>query len=199
MKIITTAEGGMALTNDAEIAARMQRLRTHGITRDPELMSREPDGPWYYEQIELGFNYRMTDMQAALGLSQLERLDDYIARRRDLAQRYEEALAGLPVRLPRQHTDSQSAWHLYVIRLQLQGLKKSHKQVFEALRRQGIGVNLHYIPVHLQPYYRALGFEAGNFPEAEQYYAEAISLPLFPTMNDGDQGRVVTALRNVLE
>ena len=198
VKIITTAEGGMALTNDPEVASRMQRLRTHGITRDPALMSQEPDGPWYFEQIELGLNYRMTDLQAALGLSQLHRLDDYVARRRGLAQRYDEQLANLPVTVPWQHADGKSAWHLYVIRLKLQELNKSHRQVFEELREQGIGVNLHYIPVHTHPYYRGLGFAAGSFPEAERYYCDAISLPLFPRMTDADQDQVIAALRLVL-
>ena len=199
VKIITTAEGGVALTNDPAVAARMQQLRTHGITRDPALMSRAPDGPWYYEQIELGFNYRMTDIQAALGLSQIRRLDDYIARRREIARRYDEALAELPLTTPWQHTGSQSAWHLYVIRLKLNELEKTHKHIFEALREKGIGVNLHYIPLHLQPYFRAFDTTARNLPEAEQYYAEAISLPMFPTMTNEDQDRVVDALRETLE
>ena len=199
VKIVTTAEGGMAMTNDAAIADRMQRLRTHGITRDPKLMSREPDGPWYYEQIELGLNYRMTDIQAALGISQLERLDNYVARRGNIAQHYDERLADLSVRTPVQHKHGQSAWHLYVVRLQLKKLGKSHRQVFEMLRERGIGVNLHYIPVHLQPFYRTLGFAEGDFPEAEQYYAEAISLPMFPTMSEEEQDRVVDTLREVLE
>ena len=199
VKIITTAEGGIALTNDPEISACMQRLRTHGITRDQGLMSNDCDGPWFYEQIDLGFNYRMTDLQATLGLSQLERLDDSITRRRDLAQRYDEKLAELPLTAPWQHTDAQSAWHLYVIRLQLERLNKSHRQIFESLREKGIGVNVHYIPVHTQPYYQELGFSASSFPEANQYYAEAISLPVFPTLTFEDQDRVVEALRLVLE
>ena len=198
VKIITTAEGGMALTNDGDVAGCMQRLRTHGITRDPALMSHEPDGPWYFEQIELGLNYRMTDLHAALGLSQLNRLDNYIERRRALALRYDEQLAGLPVVTPWQHPDGQSAWHLYVIRLQLDELTRTHRQVFEGLREQGIGVNLHYIPVHTHPYYRGLGFTAGSFPEAERYYSEAISLPMFPSMTDEDQDQVIAALNLVL-
>lgn len=198
VKIITTAEGGMALTNDGDVAGCMQRLRTHGITRDPALMSHEPDGPWYFEQIELGLNYRMTDLHAALGLSQLNRLNEYIERRRALALRYDEQLAGLPVVTPWQHPNGQSAWHLYVIRLQLDELTRTHRQVFEGLREQDIGVNLHYIPVHTHPYYRGLGFTAGSFPEAERYYSEAISLPMFPSMTDEDQDQVIAALNLVL-
>ena len=197
VKIITTAEGGMALTNDAVLAARMQRLRTHGIARDPEIMSQEPDGPWYYEQTELGYNYRMTDIHAALGLSQLSRLDDYVNRRRALALRYDEQLASLPVVTPWQHRDSESAWHLYVICLQLDKLTRTHREIFEFLREQGIGVNLHYIPVHTHPYYRALGFSAGSFPEAGRYYSEAISLPMYPALSESEQDKVIISLTQV--
>ena len=198
VKIITTAEGGLALTQREELAQRMQLLRSHGITRDPAQMSRAPDGPWYYEQVTLGFNYRMTDLQAALGLSQLARLDEYVTRRHALARRYDEALVGLPVLTPWQHPDSYSGLHLYVIRLQLERIERSHREVFDALRAAGIGVNLHYIPVHAQPYYQALGFRTGQFPDAERYYAEAISLPLYPSMSDAQQAEVVAALREAL-
>jgi len=198
VKIITTAEGGLALTNDAELAEKMALLRSHGITRDAALMTREPDGPWYYQQLVLGFNYRMTELQAALGISQMTRLDDYVARRHQLARRYDQLLADLPVTLPWQHPDGYSGLHLYVIRLQLDRISKTRREVFEALREQGIGVNVHYIPVHTQPYYQAMGFQEGDFPEAEQYYREAISLPLFATLTEADQDRVVAALRQVL-
>ncbi|WP_417787128.1 UDP-4-amino-4,6-dideoxy-N-acetyl-beta-L-altrosamine transaminase [Stutzerimonas xanthomarina] len=195
VKIITTAEGGMALTNDAELAGKMALLRSHGITRDQTLMTHDADGPWYYQQIDLGFNYRMTELQAALGVTQMERLDHYVARRHQLAQRYEELLAGLPVTTPWQHPDSYSGLHLYVIRLQLEKIDKTHRQVFESLRKLGIGVNLHYIPVHTQPYYQHMGFQSGDFPEAEYYYAEAISLPMFQTMSEDQQDDVAAAVR----
>ncbi|MEC6745457.1 UDP-4-amino-4,6-dideoxy-N-acetyl-beta-L-altrosamine transaminase [Pseudomonas qingdaonensis] len=198
VKIITTAEGGMALTNDAELAEKMALLRSHGITRDPAKMTHEADGPWYYQQIDLGFNYRMTELQAALGVSQMERLDQYVARRHQLARRYDQLLADLPVITPWQHPDSYSGLHLYVIRLKLEALNISHREVFESLRGQGIGVNLHYIPVHSQPYYQRLGFRMGDFPEAERYYAQAISLPMFQTMSEQQQDVVVAALNKIL-
>jgi UDP-4-amino-4,6-dideoxy-N-acetyl-beta-L-altrosamine transaminase len=198
VKIITTAEGGMAVTNNAALAARMSLLRSHGITRDPAQMTHTPEGPWYYQQIDLGFNYRMTELQAALGVSQMNRLDEYVVRRHYIAQRYDQLLADLPLRTPWQHPDSHSGLHLYVIRLELDRLATSHRQVFEALRESGVGVNVHYIPVHLQPYYRHLGFAVGQFPKAERYYAEAISLPMYPTLTEAQQEEVVIALRNVL-
>ena len=198
VKIITTAEGGMAVTHRPDLAQRMQLLRSHGLTRDPGQMSQAPDGPWYYEQLALGFNYRMTDLQAALGRSQLERLEACVARRHELAQAYDAALTDLPVVTPWLHPDSYSGLHLYVIRLQLEQIGPSHREVFEALRAAGIGVNVHYIPVHLQPYYRALGFAPGQFPESERYYTEALSLPMFPTLTNAQQGDVVDALRRVL-
>lgn len=196
VKIVTTAEGGMALTNNKELAHKMGLLRSHGITRNESLMTHEPDGPWYYQQIELGFNYRMTELQAALGVSQMERLDAYVARRHEIAQRYSRLLKELPVVLPWQHPDSYSGLHLYVIRVL--GSKENHRAVFESLREQGIGVNLHYIPVHTQPYYQEMGFRKGDFPEAESYYGEAISLPMFPTMTEQQQDQVVEALRVAL-
>ncbi|WP_309045388.1 UDP-4-amino-4,6-dideoxy-N-acetyl-beta-L-altrosamine transaminase [Marinobacter sediminicola] len=198
VKIVTTAEGGMALTNDADLAARMDLLRSHGVTRDQSLMTHEPDGPWYYQQVDLGYNYRMTELQAALGVSQMERLDAFVARRHELAQRYDQLLANLPVITPLQNSDSYSGLHLYVIRLQLDKISKSHRQVFESLREQGIGVNLHYIPVHTQPYYQAMGFVADDFPEAMAYYREAFSLPMFQGLTNEQQVEVVRALETAL-
>ena len=198
VKIITTAEGGMALTNDDELATKMGLLRSHGITRDPAQMTHEADGPWYYQQIDLGFNYRMTDLQAALGVTQMQRLDQYVARRHQLARRYDDLLTGLPVTAPWQHADSYSGLHLYVIRLQLDKIQKTHRQVFEALRELGIGVNLHYIPVHTQPYYERMGFKPGDFPQSQTYYQEAISIPMFQTMTDEQQDEVIAALRQAV-
>lgn len=199
VKIVTTAEGGMALTNDAELAHKMNLLRSHGITREPGRMTHEPDGPWYYQQIDLGFNYRMTELQAALGVSQMTRLDDYVARRHLIAKRYDEAFASLPLTCPWQHPDGYSGLHLYVVRLQLDQIKSTHRGVFERLRDHGIGVNLHYIPVHTQPYYQQLGFKDGNFPQAERYYAEAISLPMYPNLSGAEQVRVIQAVKAVLQ
>lgn len=198
VKIVTTAEGGMAVTNNQELAQRMEMLRSHGITRDPALMTHEPDGPWYYQQVDLGFNYRMTELQAALGISQMARVDDFVARRHELARRYNELLADLPVVAPWQHPDSYSGLHLYVIRLKLAEIARSHREVFEALRDQGIGVNLHYIPVHTQPYYAALGFAPEDFPEAMAYYCEAISIPMYHGLTFDQQDTVVAALRKAL-
>jgi UDP-4-amino-4,6-dideoxy-N-acetyl-beta-L-altrosamine transaminase len=198
VKIMTTGEGGMALTNDRKLAERLSSLRTHGIIRDANRLNEERYGPWFYEQIDLGLNYRMTDIQAALGTSQLKRLDAFVARRRELAARYDTLLARLPVTCPWQHRDTQSAWHLYVIRLRRNEIQKSRRQVFDALRAASIGVNVHYIPVHTQPYYRRLGFEPGMFPEAESYYDDAITLPLFSRMTNAEQDTVVAALEAVL-
>ncbi|MGQ5522531.1 UDP-4-amino-4,6-dideoxy-N-acetyl-beta-L-altrosamine transaminase [Chitinimonas sp. PSY-7] len=195
VKIITTGEGGAILTNRTDLAQRLQRLRSHGITRDPAQMQGNSHGPWYYQQRELGFNYRITDLQTALGYSQLQRLDDFLARRRALAARYDQLLAGLPLQLPTRQAGAESAWHLYVVRLQLDRIGQTHRNVFEALRAGGIGVNVHYIPVHLQPYYAALGFQPGDFPEAERYYAEAISLPMYAGLTDAQQDDVVVQLR----
>ncbi|QPF93885.1 UDP-4-amino-4,6-dideoxy-N-acetyl-beta-L-altrosamine transaminase [Bradyrhizobium commune] len=205
VKIITTGEGGMTLTNDPRLGERLAYLRTHGIVRpsqaapvDAARSNEDRYGPWMYEQIELGLNYRMTDIQAALGASQLGRLDAFVARRRELAARYDALLAKLPVTCPWQHPDTNSAWHLYVIRLQRNEIKLTRRQVFEALRAAGIGVNVHYIPVHTQPYYQRLGFSTGMFPEAESYYQDAITLPLFSKMTDAEQDTVVAALTKIL-
>ena len=198
VKIITTGEGGMAVTNDAQMAERMALLRSHGITRDPTRMTHVPDGVWFYQQIELGYNYRMTEMQAALGLSQMTRLDEYVARRHALARDYETKLASLPVTTPWQDPDGYSGLHLYVIRLQLERINRSHREVFDAMRDSGLGVNLHYIPVHTQPYYQRLGFKLGDFPESERYYAEAISLPMYSGLTGEQQNAVVSALEQAL-
>ena len=198
VKIITTAEGGAALTNDENLAKKMNLFRSHGVTRDPDLMTGEPDGDWYYQQIELGYNYRMTDLQAALGVSQMNRLSGYVEIRHKLADRYNTLLAALPVRLPYQLPNTYSGLHLYPIRLKLDDINKTHKQVFSELRSNGIGVNLHYIPVHTHPYYQEMGFRIGDFPEAESYYTEAISLPMFQTMTYEDQNKVVSVLTSVL-
>jgi UDP-4-amino-4,6-dideoxy-N-acetyl-beta-L-altrosamine transaminase len=195
VKVVTTAEGGVAVTNDEDLATRMRRLRSHGVTRDAAEMTHAPDGPWYYQQIDLGFNYRLTDLQAALGASQMRRLDEFLARRHAIAQRYDEAFRDLPLTLPWQHPDSYSAFHLYVVRLKLDTMAKTHRAVFEGLRAAGVGVNLHYIPVHLQPYYQRLGFAAGSWPEAERYYAEAISLPMFAGLAEKQQEHVVATVR----
>ena len=198
VKIITTGEGGMALTNCDGMAQKLELLRSHGITRDPRSMTHEPDGPWYYQQVDLGYNYRMTELQAALGASQMQRLDSFVARRHQLAERYNRLLAHLPLSTPWQHPDSYSSMHLYVIRLELKKLIKTHRQVFEQLRTQGVGVNLHYIPVHTQPFYERMGFKVGDYPQAEQYYAEAISLPIYYSLSDDQQEQVVQVLAKTL-
>jgi dTDP-4-amino-4,6-dideoxygalactose transaminase len=161
-------------------------------------MQGESHGLWYYQQLELGFNYRMMDIQAALGASQMQRLDEFVSRRRVLADHYNEMLANLPVTLPWQHPDTESSWHLYVIRLQLDKIAKTHRQVFEELRQARIGVNLHYIPVHTQPYYQNLGFKWGDFPQAEEYYQEAISLPIYYGLSDENQERVIAVIRDIM-
>ncbi|MEH2366530.1 UDP-4-amino-4,6-dideoxy-N-acetyl-beta-L-altrosamine transaminase [Nostoc sp.] len=198
VKIITTGEGGMVLTNQEDLYQRLIRLRSHGITRNPDLMQGESHGLWYYQQLELGFNYRMTDIQAALGTSQMQRLDEFVERRWFLANRYNQLLQDLPLILPWQHPDSESSWHLYVIRLKLDKINKTHRQVFEELSPEKIGINLHYIPVHTQPYYQQLGFRWGDFPQVEKYYKEAISLPLYYSLTQEDQDRVVTTLQRIL-
>ena len=197
VKIITTGEGGLATTNDPQLAQQMAELRSHGIVREPERFEQPPAGPWVYEQQQLGFNYRITDLQAALGMSQLERLDAIVAERNRQLQRYRVLLADLPVHVLDVPENVLSAVHLAVIRLQ-QATAEQHRQVFEGLRAAGIGVQLHYSPVHLQPYYRALGFAEGQFPEAEAYASSAISLPLFPGLTAVDQERVVAELAQQL-
>ena len=189
----------MALTNSPELASRMALLRSHGITRDPDRMTHEPHGSWYYQQIDLGFNYRMTEMQGALGVSQMERLDAYVERRHVLARRYDKLLANLPVITPWQHADGYSGLHLYVIRLQTGKMHVTQRQAFDAMLERGIGVNLHYIPVHTQPFYRRMGFKDGDFPEAERYYSEAMSLPMYSGLSDAQQDNVVAALQAVAQ
>ncbi|SEG70062.1 UDP-4-amino-4,6-dideoxy-N-acetyl-beta-L-altrosamine transaminase [Vibrio hangzhouensis] len=198
VKIVTTAEGGAALTNSQTLANKMALLRSHGITRDPAMMQGESHGAWYYQQIDLGFNYRMTELQAALGVTQMQRLTQFVAARHNLASRYNELLESLPVVRPYQLEDTYSGLHLYVIRLKLDEITLTHQQVFNALREQGIGVNLHYIPVHTQPYYQQMGFSIGDFPESERYYQEAISLPMFHTMTEAQQDTVVAVLTEIL-
>lgn len=198
VKIITTGEGGMVLTNNHELYEKLVLYRSHGITRDVSKMTKESDGPWYYQQIELGYNYRMTDIQAALGYSQMERLDTFVARRRQLAQRYDELLADLPIRIPKQSRDTNSSWHIYVVRLDKTRVKKRKTEIFEEMKQRGVTLNLHYIPVHLQPYYQTLGFKQGDFPVSERYYEEAFTLPIYYELTDAQQDQVVGALKEVL-
>jgi len=195
VKIITTGEGGMATTNNEELAKAMVMLRSHGISRDSNDMSQKPDGPWYYEQLALGFNYRMTDIHAALGVSQIKRLDEYIKMRHNIAKKYDDELKNCELKTPFRHKDSFSAFHLYVIRLRN---SDNHLNVFNHLRNNGIGVNLHYMPIHIQPYYQKLGFKPSNFPEAMKYYKEAISLPMFPMLKSEKQQQVISSLIQAL-
>lgn len=197
VKIITTGEGGMVLTNRDDLNQKLIWLHSHGITRDPRYMEGESHGPWYYQQVDLGYNYRMTDIQAGLGLSQLARIDEFVNRRRYLARRYDQAFQGMPVVPVQQHADTYSAFHLYVIQLQLDKIGKTHCQVFTELRDKGLGVNVHYIPVHTQPYYRRMGFKEGDFPHAEAYYSGAISIPLYFGLSDEDQDSVIEIIRKV--
>lgn len=199
VKIITTGEGGMALTNSEKLAERLSLFRSHGIIRDTNLMTKESDGPWYYQQIALGYNYRMTDIQAALGLSQITRLTKFVNRRQELAQRYNELLKDLPLKCPFQRNDCYSSFHLYVVRLDLERIVVTHRKVFESLRDKNIMVNLHYIPIHMQPFYQNMGFSEGDYPEAEKYYSEAISIPLHPSLSFEDQDFVVDCLKRSLE
>lgn len=196
VKIITTGEGGMATTNDAELARRMVRLRSHGITREEDEMVSESDGPWYYQQVELGFNYRMTDIQAALGWSQMQRLQEFIIRRRYLAQRYHQLLSDTPLVSQATVPHADSACHLYVVKTRD---ASARRRIFNGMRARGVGVNVHYIPVHMQPDYRSMGFSLGDFPVAEEYYSRAISLPMFPALADEQQNMVADTLIQLLE
>ena len=193
VKIITTAEGGLVTTQDAHLAERMNMHRSHGVTRDPALMKNAPEGGWYYEMVTLGYNYRMTEMQAALGLSQMDRLAEFVAARNRLAARYDSLLADLPLTRPAQLADSYSAYHLYPIQV------KNRARTFAALRDAGLGVNVHYIPVHLHPFWAARGFERGQFPNAESYYDHAISIPLYAGLTEGDQDMVAGAITKALD
>lgn len=198
VKIVTTGEGGLITTQDAELAARLRLLRSHGMTRDPVQMEHDAEGPWYYEQQALGFNYRLTDFQAALGTSQLARIDALQTLRVGLADRYDSLLAGLPLVLPARSPDRLSSWHLYAVEIDLQRTTARRTEVFARMREAGIGVNVHYIPIHLQPYYARLGFKLGDFPAAERYYHRALSIPLFPAMTHAQQDRVVDVLADAL-
>lgn len=199
VKIITTGEGGMVLTNNEELYKKLTLYRSHCITRDENLMTKEADGPWYYQQIGLGFNYRMTELQAALGLSQLAKVDKFVARRRQLAERYNELLKDLPLKLPYQNPDTDSSWHLYIVRVDFNKIKKTKKDIFAEMKAKGVCLNLHYIPVHTQPYYQNLGFKNGDFPVSEKYYEEAFTLPLYYSLTDEQQEYIVSTLKEVLK
>ncbi len=198
VKIVTTAEGGIALTNDSDLAEKMNLYRTHGITKDFKGNEKKSHGSWYYEQVALGYNYRLTDLHAALGISQIKRLDEFVSARNKLAQRYNILFKDFPLKLPFQLKGTTSSFHLYIIRLKLEKINNTHKEVFESLRKNNIGVNIHYIPIHLQPFFKKMGFKLGDFPEAEKYYSEAISLPIFPNLSKGNQDRVVKTLEALL-
>ena len=198
VKIITTGEGGAAITNNQKLAEKMRLLRAHGVTRNRELMTAEPDGDWYYQQIDLGFNYRMTDIQAALGIGQMQRLDKFIAKRHKLCQMYDKSFDDLPIIKPHQDKDSYSALHLYPIQVDKNKTNKSRGQVFNKLRENGIGVNVHYIPIHIQPYYQQFEFKIGDFPNAESYYKQTISMPLFHMMTTEQHSKIINELRRAL-
>ncbi|MDC0509322.1 UDP-4-amino-4,6-dideoxy-N-acetyl-beta-L-altrosamine transaminase [Gammaproteobacteria bacterium] len=199
VKIITTAEGGLATTNERDLFERMQLFRTHGVTRDPKIMTKETEGAWYYQQVDLGFNYRMTELQAALGISQMRRLDEFVNKRNILKNRYDQLLSELPVIKPHQSNNITSALHLYPIQIDTNKTKVSRYKVYDSLKKGGIGVNVHYIPIHTQPYYQEMGFAYGDFPIAETYYSNAISLPLFSQMSSEEQDKVVTTLSKALK
>jgi len=194
VKIITTGEGGMAVTNSKSLADKMSLLRSHGVTRDVHMMTHEPDGDWYYQQLDLGYNYRMTDIQAALGASQMERIDQYIGKRHSIAKRYSEELDGYPINSQLQSDDTFSAYHLYVIRVK----ELQHNRIFSLLRDNGIGVNLHYIPIYRQPYYEKFGYHINNYPNSEKYYSQAITLPIYPKLTNEEQSKVISILQSLL-
>lgn len=200
VKIVTTGEGGMVLTNDKDLYEKLVLYRSHGITRDPKLMTGTADGPWYYQQIDLGFNYRMTDMQAALGYSQMQKVNEFVSKRRYLAKRYNELLKNINgIQLPDQNEDTKSSWHLYVVRVDFSKISKTKNQIFAEMKEKGICLNLHYIPVHTQPYYENLGFKGVDFPNSEKYYEEAFTLPLYYSLTDEQQDHIVKSLVEVLQ
>lgn len=200
VKIVTTGEGGMVLTNDKDLYEKLVLYRSHGITRDPKLMTGTADGPWYYQQIDLGFNYRMTDMQAALGYSQMQKVNEFVSKRRYLAKRYNELLKNINgIQLPDQNEDTKSSWHLYVVRVDFSKISKTKNQIFAEMKEKGICLNLHYIRVHTQPYYENLGFKGGDFPNSEKYYEEAFTLPLYYSLTDEQQDHIVKSLVEVLQ
>ena len=200
VKIVTTGEGGMVLTNDKDLYEKLVLYRSHGITRDPKLMTGTADGPWYYQQIDLGFNYRMTDMQAALGYSQMQKVNEFVSKRRYLAKRYNELLKNINgIQLPDQNEDTKSSWHLYVFRVDFSKISITTNQIFAEMKEKGICLNLHYIPVHTQPYYENLGFKGGDFPNSEKYYEEAFTLPLYYSLTDEQQDHIVKSLVEVLQ
>jgi dTDP-4-amino-4,6-dideoxygalactose transaminase len=199
VKIITTAEGGLATTNSTELAEKMQLLRSHGITRDHDMMTAKSDGYWFYQQVDLGFNYRMTELQAALGVSQMQRLDEFVVKRHILQERYDSLLSNLPIIKPYQDKHSYSALHLYPIQIDIDEVDKSREQIFNKLREGGIGANVHYIPIHTQPYYLQFGFKEGDFPNSESYYSRAISIPLFHAMTVEQQDEVWVVLKRALQ
>jgi len=199
VKIVTTGEGGMVLTNNKDLYDKLILYRSHGITRNPDLMTKKSDGPWYYQQINLGFNYRMTDIQAALGYSQMQRIDEFVAKRRYLVNRYNDLLKDLPLILPYQIDEANSSWHLYVVKIDFNKVDKDKVDIFKEMKNKGVCLNLHYIPVHTQPYYQSLGFKQGDFPNSEQYYKDVFTLPLYYDLRDEEQDYIVQCLKEVLE
>jgi dTDP-4-amino-4,6-dideoxygalactose transaminase len=195
VKIITTGEGGMAMTNDQNLDARLKLFRTHGIVRDEKFMTRPSDGAWYYQQIGLGYNYRMSDIQAAIGFQQTKRINKYVSRRHNIAEFYDKSFQDVPINIPWQLPNTYSSYHLYVVTLNESINFEQHSKIFNVLRANGIGVNLHYIPVHTHPYFESLGFKKGDFPVSENYYKRAISLPMYPTLLDVEQDLVVKSIK----
>lgn len=198
VKIVTTGEGGMVLTNNKDLYDKLILYRSHGITRNQDLMTKKSDGPWYYQQIDLGFNYRMTDIQAALGYSQMQRIDEFVAKRRYLVNRYNDLLKDLPLILPYQIDEANSSWHLYVVKADFDKINKSKIDLFNEMKAKGVCLNLHYIPVHTQPYYQSLGFKQGDFPNSEAYYKDVFTLPLYYDLSDKQQDYIVQCLKEVL-